>query len=86
MVSRDREIAELREQVNNLQRGRIETNQTTGDDNHSKNDGRARGPNNETPLNQDEIRTYIRTAMETLQGFETRLNQQTSTGMTHSDK
>ena len=82
--NKDREIAKLREQVNNLQRERTGNNQTTTD--QSKNGGGAQGPSNDTPLNQDEIRTYIRTAMETLQGFETRLNQQTNTGMTHSDK
>ena len=80
----DREIAKLREQVSILQRERVETSRSTSD--QSKNEWGAQGPSKETPVNQDEIRAYIRTAMETLQGFETRLNQQTNTGTTHSDK
>ena len=87
-VSKDREIAELRKQIDSLQRERRgETNLTTPDDDQSKNGERAqRGPNHNNPVNQEEIRTYIQTAMETLQGFVTQLSLQTNTGMTHSDK
>ena len=80
--NRDREIEKLREQVHNLQRERTENNRSE----QSKNEGGAQGPSNETPMNHDEIKAYIRTALETLQGFETRLNQQTNTGRTPSDK
>ena len=86
-ATRDREIAKLREQVNDLQRERRgEANQTTSTDTQSKNGERAHGPDNENPLNQDDMRTFIQNAMATMQDFVTRLDRQTNSEMTHSDK
>ena len=86
--SRDREISELRKQISDLQRERWgETSHRTSEEDQSKNGGRAQqGLTNNNVPNQEDIRNYIQTAMETLQGFATQLNLQTNTGMTHSDK
>ena len=87
MATRDREIAKLREQINDLQRERRgESNQTTSLNTPSKNGERAHGPNKETPLNQDDMKTFIQNAMATMQDFAARLDRQTNTEMTHSDK
>ena len=87
-VSRDREIADLKKQITILKRDRRgETSQGSSDDDKPKNGGRAqRGPNNNTPASQEDMRNFIQTAMETLQGFATQLNLQTNTGVTHSNK
>ena len=85
--TRDREIANLREQINVLQSERRgEADQTTSTNTLSKNGERAHGPDNENPMNQEDMKTFIQNAMATMQDFVTRLDRQTNSGMTHSDK